>query len=177
MEKLSLGLRPCRLAREFHDDEAFEQCPKGPPGRITDLASAPSRLAAIPESTNATFGVRPTRVLTFLDQAGMRLIRNTSSRRLMYRSAVTTQVALTKAGMVEYPGGRRVPARRDIGTGLFVQPPATPKPYACRIRSSGSSAWPGIPALTGRTVDELARAALTRLENTTPREHSRSGRL
>lgn len=26
--------------------------------------------------------------------------------------------------MVEYPGGCRVPARRDIGTGLLVQPPA-----------------------------------------------------
>ncbi len=29
-----------------------------------------------------------------------------------------------KARMVEHPESRRVPAWRDIGTGLFVQPPA-----------------------------------------------------
>jgi hypothetical protein len=45
-------------------------------------------LAAIPESTNATFDARTILLLIFLDQAGTRLIRNTSSRRLMYRSAV-----------------------------------------------------------------------------------------
>ncbi len=42
-------------AGEFHNDEALKQRPEGTAGRITDLASAPSRLAAIPESTNAAF--------------------------------------------------------------------------------------------------------------------------
>lgn len=55
MEELHPGLRPRRLAGEFHNDEALKQRPEGTAGRITDLASAPSRLAAIPESTNAAF--------------------------------------------------------------------------------------------------------------------------
>jgi hypothetical protein len=45
-------------------------------------------LAAIPESTNATFDALPTLLLMFLDHAGTRLTRNTSSSRPMYRSAV-----------------------------------------------------------------------------------------
>jgi len=40
---------------------------KGPPGRIIDRASAPSRLAAIPESTNAIFDARPILLLMLLD--------------------------------------------------------------------------------------------------------------
>lgn len=55
MEWLHPGLRPRRLAGEFHHDEALKQRPEGTADRITDLASAPSRLAAIPESTNAAF--------------------------------------------------------------------------------------------------------------------------
>ena len=37
----------------------------------------------------------------------------------------------TKTRVVEYPGGRRVPARRDIGTGLLVQPPAGQAEFGC----------------------------------------------
>jgi hypothetical protein len=36
-----------------------------------------------------------------------------------------------KAGVVEHPGGRRVPVRCDIGTGLLVQPPAGQAELGC----------------------------------------------
>ena len=48
--------------------------------------------AAIPESTNASFAVPIALLLRFLDQAGTRLIRKTSSKRLTYRSAVAWEI-------------------------------------------------------------------------------------
>nr|WP_232851263.1 hypothetical protein [Nocardia acididurans] len=49
--------------------------PNRPLGRSMFRTSAPTRFAARPESTKATFGIIVARLLGFLDQAGIRLMR------------------------------------------------------------------------------------------------------
>ena len=82
VEQLGALARPGELAGQFHQDEPLEQRAEPAAGPQQARASAPSRLAAIPESVKASLGVPTARVLTLRDQAGIRLTRKTSSSRL-----------------------------------------------------------------------------------------------
>ena len=85
MEQLGALPAPGQLPGQLHEHEAFQQGAERPAGPQQAPAPAPSRSAANPESTKASLGVSTARALTFRDQAGIRLIRKTSSSRATYR--------------------------------------------------------------------------------------------
>ena len=72
--------------------------------------------------------------------------------------------------MVEYPGGRRIPARGDIRTGLLVQPPARQAEFGsncqCLLKNDAVRLEEGIDVASGppRVVRKGHRCATEHVE-------------
>ncbi len=90
------------------------------PGRTSPRASAPRRFAAIPESTKATLGAPTARLPRLRGQAGIRLIRKTSSRSARY---LCTVPAPLPRGSRPGPGERHCPHGRHRTHGGDAVPP------------------------------------------------------